>query len=244
MDSIDGSTGEETPSKKKVVKKTAKKVIKKPVSKNKITLQKEKKSALPKGYKPKAHETVLDKAANYQIILDSKKKEVDLHFSLTNPVEDRYFAYALTLMDVFRTLEEISEFAPPDVMKDFVTTVKILKGLSESIKHKIEEDAGFKKPLMNDEKKEKIKKMLASVKEKLEAKYPDAKVKIVEGKRSDRDDINQTLRDIIADAEREMNDEIHGKKSSKKKPSKKKIDLEDDGLVPSRYKSRSEDLEL
>lgn len=208
----------------------------------KIKVLREKKAAIPKDYKAKAGEVVVKKTADYQIILDSKKGEADLHFSLKNPVEDRYFAYALSLMDLFRTFEEIQEIAPREVVEDFITAIKVLKGMSETLKHKIEEEAGFKGPLIDEAKRAKIKEMLKTVTGKIEKEFPGAKVVSLNGK--SREEVEKTIKDIINAAEEEMKNEIEsaGKKKPAKKTPKKEIDLE--GLDTEVKKGPSPDLEL
>lgn len=206
----------------------------------------EKKARLPKSYKPKKGERVLDKTTEYQIVLDENKNEADLHFSLNNPVSDRFFAYSLTLMDLFRTMEEVRAIAPPDVCDDFNTAVKVLKGMTESIRGRVEEEEGLKKPMLDDEKREKIKKMLKSVKEKVEKRFPGAKVVQVPGKVGSPEEMAEVIKKLIKDAEDEMRNEIEEENPKKSKRTKKtkpdSSELERGGFTSERPKGGDQEL--
>lgn len=192
---------EKKPIKRGAVKKVAplKKEIKK--TEKKSSAKRMKKSV----NKTKKFET------NYTLEYDEKKGEVDLHFDLTNPVEDRFFAYSLTLMDLHRTLESVVKIAPPEVVESFITALKVLKGLSEAIKLNVEFEAGLidkPKPggAASGESKSRIKKMIETLKEKLEKKHPGAKI-IVKEHTIRKDDPNETA---LEKALRQMQDEVDG----------------------------------
>jgi hypothetical protein len=183
-----------TTAKKGTVKVKPKPVVKKALVKKKTAVQV---ATAEKIKKMIAGKKKVKKTTEYSLIYDEDRKEVDLHFSLSNPVEDRYFAYALSLMDIHQTMEGLMKHAPPQVVAEFMTAVKVLKGMSESIKQKIEEDAGFKTSGIPEEDKEKIKKILAQIKERIQKDFPDAE--IVVGK-SNPSDLKNALRDAIEEA--------------------------------------------
>lgn len=189
------------------------------------------------------NERAISKTAEYKIILNDDKKEADLHFTLVNAVEDRYFAYALTLMDLFRTLEGVRAVAPPEVIEEFETALHVLKGMSESIKRKIEEDAGFVKPLLNDKRKEDLKKIIGTIKDKIQKKFPGAKIGFTEinGEGNELPDI---IKSIVKEIQNEMGEIDDTPTASKAKPKKtSKSKLEDNARIVE-PKKPSKDLEL
>lgn len=182
-------------------------------------------------FKLKSGEKSLDKSIDYSILADFSAKEVDLSFSLKTPLEDRYFAYTLTLMDLLNTLEDLQDIAPQSVIDEFITTLQVIKSMVESLKRKIEEELGLKTPLLSDDKKEHLKKMMKGVKGKLEEKFPGAKiVNVKDG------DIPEELKNLI----NEMGKEIK-KRRSGAKPSQKETPKEEDNF-PER--KNSTDLEF
>jgi hypothetical protein len=220
-------------------KKTPKKAVAKKATASKKAAPRKRAPKGPRKHVAGPNEKVLEKTANYSIILNEKTKEADLHFDLQNPVDDRYFAYALTLMDLFQTLEGVKEVAPPSVVEDFVTALKVLKGMSESIKHKIEEEAGFKEPLMDEARKEKIKKMLGTIKGNLEKEFPDAKVIRI---KTDEAGLEDAIKGIIKQMKEESGMGSGPSKPSKRKSKKEKDNLEKDEIIPRR--NTSSDLEF
>lgn len=220
-----GSTAK-TPASKKVAKKPA---AKKAVKKATIKLSDTKKST------PKAGEKRVLMETEYTLIHDKKKGDVDLHFNLKNPIEDRYFAYCLTLMDIHQTLEGLMKVAPPNVVTDFITAIRVLKGMSESIKMKLEQDLGYTKGGIPDAEKEKIKKILATIKEKLQSEFPDAEIVVGKGNPGD---MNEALRQALEDATHEI------KSSKGKTPKGKKSKTEEDEDPIPRDKKPSADLEM
>jgi hypothetical protein len=111
----------------------------------------------------------------YKIIYEGK--EVDLDLNLNNPIEDRFFAYSLTLIDLFQTLEEFEKHSPPEMVEDFMTAIKVVKSMAEAVKMKLEIRAGlvteeevFAKKL-NDEKlspenKARLKRLIDELKKR------------------------------------------------------------------------------
>lgn len=212
---------EKSPKKKVVVKKAAAK------------------KAAPRKRATKSVETKVFKT-DYKLDYNKKEGEVDLHFSLKNPVEDRFFAYSLTLMDLHQTLESVKKVAPPEVVRDFITALKVLTGLNEAVKLNIEFEAGLiskeemkeikKGPeeSLGSDSKERIKKMLNTIREKLEKQHPGVKVVIGKvdspGKGSDSlADALEKMRSEMENGEEEetkSDDKLERFKREESKPSK------------------------
>jgi hypothetical protein len=170
-------------------------------------------------------EKVLNKTIKYKIVLDNKTKEADLHFSLENSVEDRYFAYVLTLMDLLYTMEDIKKTAPPSVVAEFETALQVLKRMSEKAKKRIEEESGFTKLRFEGESKEGIKKMIESIKGKIEKKFPGSRVSFTQV--NNESELPDIIKSIVKEIEKEIKDGKRGKlKDEVDEPRKPSKDLE------------------
>lgn len=103
------------------------------------------------------------------------ENDIDLSLNLKNPAEDRFFAYSLTLMDLYETMSDLEKHAPKEIIDDFLVALKIIKAMAEAVKSKIEIKAGlmteeemFAKKLrgekLSPENKEKLKKLISKLK--------------------------------------------------------------------------------
>ena len=113
------------------------------------------------------------------------ENEVDLSLDLENAVEDRFFAYSLTLMDLFHTVEDISRFAPPELTEDFMTAIRIIKSMAEAVKMKIEIQSGLTTEEEVFTKKLKDEKLSPEGQAKLKELLKKLKTRKVEGSNFD-----------------------------------------------------------
>ncbi len=67
----------------------------------------------------------------------------DIEFELKQMDEDRLFAYSLTMHDLVAVLDRMMKVAPPSIVSDFISAAKVLKGMVESAKTKVEEKNGI-----------------------------------------------------------------------------------------------------
>lgn len=84
----------------------------------------------------------MEYSIDYKVLMFPDGADID--FDLKQIDEDRLFAYSLTLYDLTKVLERMIGFAPPSVAEDFIRAAKVLKGMVDSAKQRVDEKNGIK----------------------------------------------------------------------------------------------------
>ena len=184
-------------------------------------MENEEKASKGSGKKRKKIEIGDTKEFDITYEIQYEEEGIDLSLNLKNPAEDRFFAYSLTLMDLYETMSDIEKHAPKEIIEDFMTALKIVKAMAEAVKLKIEVKAGiiteeevFEKKIKSEklspENKERLKKMIAH--------FKDGKRGSLFSKADEEENGIESIEGFSIDAsgksEKEVEDEIRKKMES------------------------------